>query len=170
MTIGQIATFFELSVGCFIAFIAILILTRYRQRKNRNALLLFFFILLSGIGVLCSFIARLLVNYFGYLGTENYIVYMFVQDHFALIFITLALLALHLFSVEVFGIQKATRRSIIVGIMGGIFVVFLFLAPLFISLDLDIIAYLLVFFYCFFVCIPVITQSKRAQQQVADPV
>lgn len=98
---------------------------------------------------------------------------MFYEDHFADMFIASALFFFWYFTVGVFGTQKlinVKRWSVIVSIFGIAYVTFLFFAPLDPTSGIDVIIFLILTIYCLLVCIPVITQSKRSQRQLEDPV
>jgi len=58
------------------------------------------------------------VNFIGFVGTENYVVAMFVRDHFAQMCITLATIAFHYFSKIVFGEEFRLQKSSIIVTLG----------------------------------------------------
>lgn len=170
MTAGQYATIFELIVTVSIFVTGVIVLARYVQKKSRNVLFLALFCLFAGTGTFCSFIARVLVNYMGFVGTENYIVAMFVRDHFALMCLTLATAAYHYFSKIIFGEEVGKQKTSVIDILGVGIVVFLFWAPLDPESPVHTIGYLLLFVYVLYVFIPAIVTSKRAQSKIEDPV
>ncbi len=167
---GQDATIFELIVTVSIFTSGFIVLARYLQKKSRNVLFLSFYCLLAGSGTLCSFIARVLVNFMGFSGTENYVVAMFFYDHFAQIFITLATIAFHFFSKIVFGEEFRIQKSSIIVTLGVGIITFLFWAPLEADSPVHTIAYLFLVVFVLYVFIPAIITSKRAQAKIEDRV
>jgi len=128
--LGQIAAIFELCVGIFIEFVAILLFLRYREKKGKNALFITITCVFAGAGAFCSFTARVLVNFYGFVGTENYLVAMFVQDYFALTCDALALLAFYFFAEEVFAENKSSIISALMVMYSLAIAIFMFVAPL----------------------------------------
>jgi NADH:ubiquinone oxidoreductase subunit 3 (subunit A) len=167
---GQDATIFELIVTASIFTSGAIIVTRYLQKKSRNVLFLSLFCLFAGSATLCSFIARMMVNFMGFVGSENYIVSMFVRDHFAQMFLTLATIAFHYFSKIVFGEEFRLQKSSIIDIFGVGLIAFLFWAPLDPDSPVHTFGYVFLFVYVLYVFIPAILTSRHAQEKIEDPV
>ncbi len=167
---GQDATIYELIVTTFIFTAGFIIIARYMQTKKPHVLFLALFCLFAGTGTMCSFIARVLVNFMGFTGTENYIFAMFVRDHFAQMFIALATISFHYFSKNVFGQEGLLQKTSVIDLFGLGIIAFLFWAPLDLDSPVHTIGYLFLFVFCFYVFIPTIVHSKRAQAKVEDPV